>query len=421
MSSAYSNALSGLTANSNAINIVSGNLANLSTAGYKDQQVSFEDLVNESISGFTNTSSISGSVLAQGTQQFTQGTLETTGNPYDAAIQGGGFFVVDTTAGTPLYTRQGNFDVNAAGQLVTATGQFVQGWNNVNGTLNTGGLTSNIVVPTDLTSPPVASTQFSASANLSANVVFGATPPATFSSPVQVYDSVGNPHNLTITYTAGSTPGNWNYAITIPSADLASPTTPPTALASGTLTFDSTGTLTSPAAGSGPIAITVPTLADGGAFASALNWNLYSPTGASTLTQFASASVNNGTTQDGSSAGLPTSVGIGANGEVVAKFSNGNSEVVAQIALASVLNPDSMQQLDGNTFAPTSLTAKPTVGVPSTGALGSITGGTLETSTVDIASEFTHLLEYERGYQANSKVITTEDQVVQQTIALITG
>src|SRR5277367_2176379 len=134
MSSAYSNALSGLNSNSQAINIVSGNLANLSTAGYKTEQVSFEDLVNESLSGYANSGSISGSTTVQSNQQFTQGTLETTGNPYDAAIQGGGFFVVNSSSGQQLFTRQGNFQVDSAGDLVTSTGQYVQGWNAANGT-----------------------------------------------------------------------------------------------------------------------------------------------------------------------------------------------------------------------------------------------------------------------------------------------
>ncbi len=129
MSSAIANALSGLDANSTAINVVSGNLANLNTTGYKDVQVSFEDLVNQSLSGFTNSSAVSGSTVAQTTQEFSQGTLETTGGSYDAAIQGGGFFVVQQPSGATEYTRQGNFQVNAAGDLMTSTGQYVQGWN----------------------------------------------------------------------------------------------------------------------------------------------------------------------------------------------------------------------------------------------------------------------------------------------------
>ncbi len=418
MSSAYSNALSGLNSNSQAINIVSGNLANLSTAGYKDEQVSFEDLVNQSLSGFSNSGSISGSTTVQSTQQFTQGTLETTSNPYDAAIQGGGFFVVNSSSGQQLFTRQGNFQVDSAGDLVTATGQFVQGWNAVKGTLTTSGATSNIVLPTSLELQPSATTQFSVTANLNANAAVGAAN-ATFSSPIQVYDAQGVSHALTVTYTETAA-NTWGYSVTIPSTDLTAGSGTSTQLTSGTLTFDGSGNLLTPAAASGAIPIAITGLADGAADMN-VTWNVYNAAGSPSLTQYNAASANSAATQDGSAAGQLNSMSIGANGQIVAQFSNGTSENVAQIALASVLNPESMQQLDGNTYAPTSLTATPVIGTPSTGARGLITGGALETSTVDIATEFTNLLEYERGYQANSKVISTEDQVVQQTIALITA
>lgn len=426
MSSAVSNALAGLNANSQAINIVSGNLANLGTTGYKDQQVSFEDLVNESLGSLPNSGSISGSTVAQASQQFTQGTLQTTSGPFDAAIQGGGFFVVNTTSGQQEFTRQGNFHVNAAGQLVTATGQFVQGWNAAGGTLSTNGATANIVLPTTLASPPAPTTTISFSTNLNSNTP--TTPPtaATFSSPVQIFDSEGNAHTLTVTYTQTSTPtvpNTWTYVVTMPAADTAAGGTGDTTLTDtggGTLAFNGNGQLTTPAA-PGAIAITIPALADGASTPTTINWNLYPPSGNSTITQLASASANIANTADGSAPGQLNSLSIGTNGEIDAKFSNGTTQGVAQIALASVLNPGSMQQIDGNNFAATSLTANPVIGLPSTGARGQITGGALETSTVDIATEFTNLLQYERGYQANSKVITTEDQIVQQTIGLITG
>jgi flagellar hook protein FlgE len=418
MSSAYSNALAGLNANSQAINIVSGNLANLSTSGYKDQQVSFEDLVNESLSGFSNAKEISGSTIAQSTQQFTQGTLQTTNNPYDAAIQGNGFFVVDNTAGQQLLTRQGNFTVNSAGQLVTATGQFVQGWNEANGTLNTNGATGNIVLPTSLVTPPTATANLAISANLNANAAVGSAN-ATFSSPVQIYDSLGTAHTLTVTYTETAA-NTWSYNVTIPSTDVTGGTGTTTQVATGTLTFGSNGLLQSPASTAGTVPISITGLANGASDLN-INWNLYTASGTAGLTQYDQASANTGATQDGAAPGQLTSMAIGSNGQVVASFSNGTQQNVAQLALASVLNPGSMQELDGNNFAPTSQTAAPVIGLPGTGARGTITGGSLETSTVDIANEFTNLLEYERGYQANSKVIATEDQVVQQTIALITA
>jgi len=416
MGSAYSNALAGLNANAQAINVVSGNLANLSTSGYKDQQVSFEDLVNESISGFSNAGTVAGSVLATSTQQFTQGTLSTTNNPYDAAIQGGGFFVLQGTNGQQLYTRQGDFSVNAGGGLVTATGQTVQGWNSVAGVLNTNGATGNIVLPTGLVTPPVATANMTIGANLNANATVGSAD-ATFSSPIQVYDSLGTAHTLTVTYTETAA-NNWTYNVTIPSTDVSGGTGATTNVGTGTLVFGSNGQLTTPAAAAGAIPVAITGLADGSANLT-INWNLYNSAGNASITQYSQASANTTQSQDGVAPGELTAMSIGGNGEVIASFSNGTTEDVAQLALASVLNPSSMQQVDGNNYAPTSLTASPVIGMPSTGARGSISGGALETSTVDIATEFTNLLQFERGYQANSKVISTEDQVIQQTIGLI--
>jgi flagellar hook protein FlgE len=407
-----------LTANNQAINIVSTNLANMGTSGYKDQQVSFQELVNESAGGFSSTDGSSGSVIAQSTQQFNQGTLETTGNPYDAAIQGGGFFVVDTAAGQQLYTRQGDFDVDSTGHLVTANGDYVQGWNALGGTLSTSGATSDIVLPTNLVLQPSASTQFTVSANLNANATVGSAS-GTFSSPIQVYDAQGVSHTLTVTYTETAA-NTWTYNVTIPAGDLSAASTTTNPLATGTLTFDGNGNLLTPPASSGSVPIAITGLASGASDMS-LNWNLYSSSGTPSLTQYNQASANTASSQDGVGAGQLTSMSIGANGYVVAQFSNGTSQNVAQIALASVLNPDSMQQVDNNSFATTGATAAPVIGAPSTGARGQITGGSLETSTVDIATEFTNLLQYERGYQANSKVITTEDQLVQATISLITA
>jgi flagellar hook protein FlgE len=421
MSIAFSNALSGLTADSTAINVVSENLANLNTTGYKDEQVSFEDLVNQSLSGFSNATSISGSTVAQTSQDFTQGTLQTTGGAFDAAIQGGGFFVLSNSTGQQLFTRQGNFSITASGDLMTSSGQNVEGWNAANGVLSTNGITSNLVVPVALSATPVATTQFSTTVNLDSNATVG-SPGGTFSTPIQVYDAQGNAHTLTVTYTL-TAPNNWSYAVTIPSADVGGAGTTTTLGSGGTLTFDGNGNLLSPASTSGAISIPI-SLADGANIGNppgTLTWNLYDSSGNPTISQNAQASTDLSNTQDGSQAGSLVGVDIGTNGALIANFSNGTTETVGQIALASILNPATMQQLDGNSFAITGATAAPVIGMPSTGARGSISGGALETSTVDIATEFTNLLQYERGYQANSKVITTEDQVIQTTLGLITG
>ncbi len=329
MSTAFSNALSGLNANALAIDTVSGNLANLNTSGYKDNQVSFNDLLSGSINGQTNTS-VSGSVIAQASTQFDQGSIQTTSQPFDAAIQGSGFFVLNSPSGQQTYTRAGNFTVDASGNLLGAAGENVQGWNEVNGVLNTNGATSNITLPISGSEQPVATQNFSISANLSANATVGSTA-ATFSSPIQVFDAEGTSHTLTVTYTETAA-NNWSYNVTIPSADLSGGTGVNTTVASGTLTFDGTGKLTSPAAGA-PVAIPITGLADGASDLN-MNWNLYGASGTATITQFSEASANLSSTQDGTASGQLTGTSIGANGQISATYSNGSSVVVAQIALA---------------------------------------------------------------------------------------
>jgi flagellar hook protein FlgE len=232
-----------------------------------------------------------------------------------------------------------------------------------------------------------------------------------------VIDGQGVTHTLTITYTKTAA-NSWSYDVTIPSADLTTPSGAGTdsTVTSGTLTFDGTGHLTSPASTAGTIPLAITGLSDGAADLT-VNWNVY-VNGAATLTQFAQASANLGSTQDGAPSGQLTGMSIGSNGEVLASYSNGDSIAVAQLALASILNPDSMQDLGSNNFGVTSATALPAIGIPGTGSRGQVSGGALESSTVDIAQQFTNMLTYERGYQANSKVITTEDELSQATLAL---
>ncbi|MEP6715336.1 MAG: flagellar hook protein FlgE [Terriglobia bacterium] len=418
MSSAFSNALAGLTANAQAINIVSSNLANLSTTGYKEQRVSFQDLVNETLSGLSNTGSITGATVAQSQQSFTQGSLQTTSEPFDAAIEGDGFFVVKGTSGEQLFTRQGNFSVDSAGRLLTSMGQIVQGWNSAGGVLNTNGPVTAIQLPTTLIEAPVATTKFSVTANLNSNAAVGG-PNATFSSPFRVFDSQGNSHTLTVSFTETAA-NTWTYNVTIPSSDLTAGGAPgaTTNVGTGSVAFDANGKLITPAAAAGGIAVAIPGLASGAADL-AMTWDLYSPEGAPMLTQFNSASANLASSQDGNAPGQLVNMSIGKGGVISAQFSNGSTQSVGQLAVASILNPTTMVQVSGNNFAPTALTANPVIGLPATGARGDVSGGALEGSTVDIATEFTNMMLYQRGYQASSKVITTEDTMIQTTIALI--
>jgi flagellar hook protein FlgE len=416
--SSFSIALSGLTADSDALDVVGNNLANLNTTGYKDNNVSFYDLLQQSIAG--GSTQIGGGVSAPQTERvFSQGSIQSTGGNYDAAINGNGFFVVQNPNGTTFFTRAGNFQLDANGNLVTATGQFVQGWTEQNGVLNTSGPEGNITIPSNALQTPSATQNMSLSLNLNAAGVVNTTT-GSFSTSIQVVDSLGVSHDLTVSFTE-TAPGAWTYNVDIPGGDLTSGTAgTPSNVATGSLTFDANGNLTSPAAPAQvPIAITG--LSDG-ANDMNINWNLATQAGNGTplITQYAATSAVSASTQDGVPASQVTQVSIANGGAITAQFSNGNQVVIGQLALASVSNPDSLISVGQNNYEVGAGTATPVIGVPGTGTLGEVEGGSLETSTVNIATEFTNLIVYQNSYEANSKVISTLDQITQNLLNLQT-
>ncbi|MGB6940885.1 MAG: flagellar hook protein FlgE [Bryobacteraceae bacterium] len=412
--SSFSIALSGLTADSAALDVVGNNLANLNTTGYKDSTVSFYDLLQQSVAG--GSTQIGGGVSAPQTERlFTQGSIAATGGNYDAAIQGNGFFVVQDPSGNTLYTRAGNFQLNAQGDLTTATGQIVQGWTAQNGVLNTSGAIGNITIPSNALQTPSATQNFSLSVNLNAAGVPGEAT-GSFSAPMQVVDSLGVTHDLTVNFTEQS-PGNWNYEVDIPGADLSSGTAgTPSAVADGSLSFDANGNLTTTPA---QVQIAITGLTDG-ANDMNVNWNLATENGTGTpvITQYAATSAVSASSQDGIPASQVTQVSIANGGAITAQFSNGNQVVIGQLALASVSNPDSLIAVGQNNYEVGADTATPVVGVPGTGTLGTVEGGALEDSTVDIATEFTNLIVYQNSYEANSKVISTLDEMTQALLNL---
>ena len=414
MSTSFSNALSGLKANAFAIDVVSGNLANLNTTAYKEGSVSFQNLVNDLASGGGGGSTVGGSTIAVANRSFSQGSPQSTNQPFDAAIQGNGFFVLRSKA-EQVFSRAGNFKVDASGHLLTQQNQNVQGWNAANGVLNTTSGVSDITVPNSSLRQPSPTSHFTITANMNASSVVGSAD-ATFSTPIPIVDSLGISHVVTVTYVK-SAASTWDYSVTLPSSAVAGGVGTNTTLASGTLTFDGRGHLATPISTSGPIAVPISGLADG-ATDMAMTWSLYDANGDPTITQYSQTSANLGSTPDGTPSGQLTSISIGPTGQILARYSNGDAVAVAQLALASILNPDSMQDLGQNTFGVTSLSSIPAIGMPGTGSRGAITGGALEASTVDIAKEFTNLLTYERAYQAASKVVTTEDDILQETVAL---
>ncbi|HTT63394.1 MAG TPA: flagellar hook protein FlgE [Bryobacteraceae bacterium] len=414
----FSAALSALNANTTAIDVVGNNLANLSTTAFKASTVSFQDLVTQSLgAGLGETQVGFGTGVPLTTRQFTQGALQATSGVLDAAIQGDGFFVLQDSTGAQLFSRAGNFQVDAQGRLLSATGNAVQGWDQVNGQVNTNGPIGGITVPVGTLQAPRATALFSIDMNLNAAAAVGSAD-GTFSYPMEVVDSLGTSHVLTLEFdkTAG---GAWNYSVSIPGDDLTGGTPgTPTVLTTGSLTFDSSGNLTAPDITGRLIPIQAAGLTDGAADLN-LNWDLYDTNNAPRLTQFAQISAVSANTQDGQPAAQLIRVGVTDGGNILAQYSNGQQTVVGQLAMAGIRNPESLIAVGNNNFEASSLTATPAIGVPDTGGRGKILGGELESSTVDIATEFTSMIVYQRGYEANAKVVNTADQLSQDTINLI--
>jgi flagellar hook protein FlgE len=412
MFTSFSTALSALSAQATAVDVIGNNLANLNTSGFKANAVSFHDLVTQSLgTGLGETQVGFGVGRPTTIRQFSQGAIQSSNGPLDAAIQGDGFLVVKDSAGAILYTRGGNLQVDKNGALLSATGEALQGWTAFNGVLATNGPTSNIVVPVGTLKPPTATTSFSFDMNLNAAATAG-PPPDQFSSSIEIFDSLGASHIVTIDFTKNAAANQWDYSIDLTAGDTTAPLTPVT----GTITFDTQGILTNP-----PQAGPMPTLAIAGLVDGAadmtLTWNMYNGT-VPRLTQFSQTSAVSANTQDGSPAAQLVRVALGDGGTIRAQYSNGTQTTVGQLAMAAIRNPESLVAVGNNNYQLSERSALPAIGPAGTGGRGTIMGGAIESSTVDIAREFTQLIVFQRGYQANSKVITTVDEMSQVTINL---
>jgi flagellar hook protein FlgE len=501
----FSIPLSGLTAESAALSTVANNLANQNTTGYKDKVALFSDLFYQSLG---TTGSGDPIQVGAGTQVgslpslFTQGSVSATGVPTDVAIQGTGFFAVQSSSGVIDYTRAGDFSVDANNFLVTSEGQQVLGYPAVNGVVNTGAGIAPLQLGAGTISPPTATGNVQLTANLNAAANVGDT----FSTPVTIYDSLGASHTLTATFT-NKGPNEWSYSLAIPPSDLLPVAGVPQTgvLATGTLVFNGNGVLTAttaPTAGvpaftgtgngvmsavtagaasvaetitmtatsattfsvsgsvsgalgtatvgtpftSGQIgftltagstafvagdkftvatvpgtlapipAIPITNFADGASNQS-FNWNLLNGT-TPVITQVAAPSTTSSTQQDGSSSGSLVNFSIGSDGTITGSFSNGKTQALGEVALSNFANVNGLQ-LNGNTdYTPTLASGPAVVGVPGAGGLGTLSGGSLELSNVDIATEFANLIVAQRGFEADAKAVTTFDQITQDTIAL---
>ena len=406
----FSIPLSGLTSSSIALSAIANNLANLNTTGYKDQSVQFKDLFYQSLGATGAGNPIllgAGAAVGSIASVFTQGSVSSDGVTTDVAIQGEGFFIAQGPSGAS-YTRAGNFSIDKNGFLVTNDGQQVQGYPAVNGVISGGQGLAALQLGAGQLSPATATSNVRATTNLNAGAAVGDT----YSTPITVFDSLGASHVLSLNFTKTAS-GAWNYNITIPAADVGA-TGAPVSLKAGTMTFDGAGNLLTPAADVTGIAVTG--LADG-ANTLTFKWQLFDK-GAGLVQQVASPSSTTSTQQDGNGSGALTKFNIGADGTVSGSFSNGRTALLGQVALATFGNEQGLLRTGASGFVPTLASGQAVLGAPGTGGRGTLSGGALELSNVDIASEFAALIIAQRAFQANAKVVTTFDQVTQETINL---
>jgi flagellar hook protein FlgE len=413
----YAIPLSGLQAESSLLNVISNNLSNLNTDGYKDQNLTFGDVFAgvQGASGNGDPIQVGSGVQVVGTtSKFTDGNPETTGVSSNMAIQGNGMFVVKSSDGQTSYTRNGDFTTNTSGQLVTSDGQLVMGYSATNGVISSASTLSALTVNSTETVPGKATTSFSLPTNLDSSATSGTT----FSSPVTVYDSLGTAQTLTAEFTNTGT-GAWSYKITLPASATGGTGSTATTVASGTMTFDSSGNLLTPTGGS-VTGITVTGLADGAADMN-MTWNLDSSSGSSNITQLDSKSATSSTSQDGYAVGTLTGYSVSADGTIEGKFSNEQTQALGQVAIASFGNVQGLTQKSDGDYQATAASGAAVIGRADAGGNGTIEGSAVEESNVDLSAEFSKLIVAQQGYEANAKALSTFNQIGQSTLQLVSG
>lgn len=391
----FSIATSGLNAVTEQLNAISNNIANSGTVGFKSGRAEFSALYAESQPLGVGVSAV--------TQSITKGgSISSTGTALDLAINGNGFFMVRDSAGTTAYTRAGYFGTDSAGNLVNNLGMYLQGYPvDASGTLQVGTI-SNLTISSG-SIPAKATGSIDFTANLDARAELPKTSPFdpkdntsyNNSYTTQIYDSLGREHTMN-QYFVKTGENEWQVHYYMDDQ----PVTSGGAEQVQTLTFNSQGILTDP---SGAVTLNAD-IAGADSLSIGLTYN-----GTSQYGSDFSVSKNKG---DGYASGERTGQAIDEDGSVYATFSNGERLLQGQLVLANFTNPNGLQSKDGTTWAQTASSGAPLTGTPGSGLLGAIKSGALESSNVDLTSELVGLMTAQRNYQANTKVITTNDNMM---------
>lgn len=408
-------ALSGLDAAQNNLDITANNIANSDTTGFKSSTPQFAEVFSASQQGLSQTQIGGGVQLSDVEQQFSQGNIENTGNSLDLALNGNGFFTV-SQGGALQYTRAGSFQTNSDGFVVNAQGQFLQVYAPTTaGNFNTTSLT-NLQIPTN-ESAPSATTSGSIVWNLPANAsppadpAFSASDPNSYnqSTSVTVYDSLGAAHTASFYFvSAGS--GSWDAYEYIDGTQVN--TTPVQ------LNYSSSGALTSV------------TDAGGGTNPEAISFGAYTPTtGAATMnvaynldgtTQYGDTFGVTSETQDGYTTGQLSGVSVSSTGIIQANYTNGQSTVLGQVAIANFPDQQALQQVDNTNWVATYASGAAVYGQAGGAGVGTISSGSLEDSNVDITTQLVNMITAQRAFQANAEMVSTENQITQTVIGIPT-
>jgi flagellar hook protein FlgE len=406
----FQQGLSGLNAASKNLDVIGNNVANSSTVGFKQAQAQFADVYASSLTGAGSSQVGIGTQVLQVAQQFTQGNISSSNNPLDIAINGGGFYRLSNN-GTISYSRNGQFQLDKSGYIINANGDRLTGYSaNASGVLATGAPTDININTSDIA--PKTTSTVNAVLNLNSSdtaptAAFDMTDPTTYNNAtsVTVYDSLGNTHTLE-TYYVKTAANTWDvYAAGDGTAIGYVP--PATAVPVGSVTFNSSGALTS----GSPIAIAVPTTTGAGTpIAVSMDY-----TG---TTQYGSAFSVNSLKQDGYASGSLSSFNTSADGTIVGSYTNGQSATLGQIVLANFTDPNGLQPLGGNEWAETAASGPALVGTPGSGQLGVLQSSATEDSNVDLTAELVNMITAQRNYQANAQTIKTQDSVMQTLVNL---
>lgn len=375
--------ISGLRSHQTMLDVTANNIANVNTVAFKASATQFEDTLSQLTKGAsspqatvggTNPAQIGLGVKVAGiSTNFAQGSTQSTGRALDVMISGDGFFVT-SSGGQTAYTRAGALDFDQQGRLVTPDGALVQGWTAVDGVIDSGGPVGNVTLPRNAVSPAIATTTAQVGGNLPADATV--TPPTVLTRDTTVYDASGNATQLSLTFT--KTAGGWDVSNGADTASLAYidgklDTTGATSLTTAGITFDLSAT-----------------------------------------TSYAGLTTASVTNQNGRDAGTLQTFTLSPDGTLVGSFSNGASQAIGQIALATFVNPSGLQKAGSSSYTSTFNSGTALLGIAGQSGMGSLSSGALEMSNVDLSQEFTNLIVAQRGFQANARIITTSDDVLQE-------